>query len=99
MIKKIAKFFINTIPLWVLILIVFKIYVTNEFATLGRNVKNIDEQTIILTEENEQMQQQIASSSSLLAIGDKAKESGYKEPVKDSVITIGAVPVALNQLR
>jgi len=101
MIRTLLKFFIRTIPLFALLLIIIELIVTNELAGLGREVSTMDSTIAVTHEENEQLSEQIASESSLIAIAVKAKELGFIEPSKSQYMTLGPeqFPVALNQPR
>lgn len=94
MIRSILHLFIRSLPLLAIILIIFEIVATNEFASVGTKIRTIDVAIDRLRDENELLHSQIASASALIAIEQKAKDLGYKIPA--DFITMGQETVALN---
>lgn len=101
MIARIARNLIRRIPIVVFLLVVAEIFVTNELAGLGRSVRLYEADIEKLAEENQLLREQIASSSSLIALVVKAKEQGLHEPTSNQFITLvpEQLPVALVQPR
>lgn len=83
---------IRILPFFVVILLVVEILVTNELAGFGKRVSQIDRSIDTLQEENQLLQEKVASLSSLLTIEDKSKALGFIS--SPPVITIGAQDVA-----
>lgn len=92
------KIVIISASIIVFALIIGQVMLSNHFVTSGLTISQIEEQTAILTEENERLEQEIASASSLLAIEAKAKRLDLDK--QQSIIPISAhLPVALDQKR
>ncbi|MEK7543822.1 MAG: hypothetical protein AAB557_03075 [Patescibacteria group bacterium] len=85
---------IRILPFLVVILLVVEILVTNELAGFGKKVSQIDRSIDTLQEENQLLQEKVASLSSLLTIEDKSKALGFIS--SPPVITIGAQDVAFH---
>lgn len=93
----ITKIIVRVLPVAVILLIVFQIILTNEMVNYGRTVSQIDKRIDRLKNENEHMALQVASSSSLLYLEQKARELGFTD--KPNLISLGQETVALSQLR
>lgn len=96
MIKSAVTVFLKSLPLLVVILVVFQVGVTNELAGMGQNVTDIESQVEAVTVQNELLRQQVASASSLLLIEQKAKEQGLTEPKATSYLSLDPLPLALS---
>lgn len=59
------------------ILAAFQIIVSNQLATAGEKLTEIDQEIKFLEEENDRLKREIAISSSLTTIAKKAEEAGY----------------------
>lgn len=99
MIKQLIKLGTYTLPVFIAGLLLIRIVVSNSLASFGENMRQIDLRIVRLSEENELLSQQVASRSSLVAIGERAAEFGFVEPTKNQIITMGQdqFPVALKQ--
>jgi len=93
--------FIITIALPVIAIVLFisQIMFTNNLAEDGSTLKSITEKIDTLTIENERLEQQIASQSSLLVIQQKAVANGFIEAKHFLTIAQGQYLVAFNQKR
>ncbi|MEK7129881.1 MAG: hypothetical protein AAB803_02565 [Patescibacteria group bacterium] len=89
-------FISSSLPLILISGILIEFVLTNHLASLGREVRVIDERINQLREENEQLVGDVASASSLLTVSARASELGFVEP--EQYLTIGAdqFPFALN---
>ena len=94
MIARLIRSGIRFLPLMVVLLLVVEILVTNELAGFGGKVAQADRAVDTLKEENQLLQEKVASLSSLLTIEDKARALGFT--TTPTVITIGAEDVAFH---
>ncbi len=65
--------------IFVLLLIVFQIFVSNRLADYGQKISKLTQQTNDLTLENQRIKKKIASSSALTNLNQKAKELGFTQ--------------------
>jgi len=84
-------------PLCVGLLMVIEIVIINQYAGSGSAIRSVDASIVSLKQENNLLEQRVASASSYLTIAVKAKEAGFVEPVKNQYLTIASSepPVAL----
>lgn len=72
------------IPLFMLpILVIFglaTIFLTIEAATSGAKLANLEQKANLLARDNENLEQQLVTSSSLTDLGKKADELGFAKP-------------------
>lgn len=94
MIARFVRSGIRFLPLLAVVLLVVEILVTNELAGFGKKVAEADRAIDALTEENQLLQEKVASLSSLLTIEEKAYALGFI--TTPTVITIGAEDVAFH---
>lgn len=94
MILRITQYSIRLLPILVILLLVVEILVTNELAGFGRKVSATDLAIDTLKEENQSLQEKVASFSSLLAIEEKSQLLGLR--VQPSIITIGHEDIAFH---
>jgi len=87
------------LPIIALTLFVVQIMSTNNLAQDGSTLKAITDKTNTLEFENERLDQQIASLSSLLVVHEKAKAIGFIEAKHFLTVLQGQYLVALNQKR
>lgn len=92
MILRFMRMGIRLLPFLVIILLVVEILVTNELAGYGRIVSEADRSIDTVREENQLLQEKIASLSSLMVIEAKAREMGFA--VSPPAITVGTENVA-----
>jgi len=76
--RKIFRIF-KILALILTVLAVFQIIVSNQLATAGGKLAEIDQEIKLLEEENEYLKREIAISSSLTTIAEKAEKAGYLE--------------------
>lgn len=94
MIVRIARFGIHMLPFLVVILLVVEILVTNELAGFGKKVSVTDRSIDVVKEENQLLQEKVASLSSLLTIEEKSHSLGLI--TSPTVVTIGRQDVAFH---
>ena len=94
MIARFIRSGIRFLPLVAVVLLVVEILVTNELAGFGRKVAQADRAIDTLREENQLLQEKVASLSSLLTIEEKARALGYT--TTPMVVTIGMEDVAFH---
>lgn len=92
MILRITRYGIRILPFLAVLLLVVEILVTNELAGFGKRVSLTDRAIDALKEENQLLQEKVASLSSLLAIEEKSQSLGFR--YQPSVVTIGRQDVA-----
>lgn len=95
----ILRFIAKSIPVVVILLIIVELVWSNTLVGGGREVSAMDLKIAALRQENERLEQKVASSSSLVTISAKAKEMGLVPPTKAQFVMIGGetLPVALNR--
>lgn len=84
------------LPVLLIAVVLAEFTVTNYLAGKGREVGGIDRQIVVLQEENERLAQQVASTSSLLAVSERARALGFIEPVHYMTIGPEQFTVALS---
>lgn len=84
-------------PLCAMLLIAAEIVMTTQLAGSGQEMRALDTAIEKLRYESELLTQQVASASSLLTVGAKAKELGFVEATPKQLFTLGpeTLPVAL----
>lgn len=95
--KMIGKIIISTLPLFAIGLIVFQLFLTNELASFGEKILEIDAKIESLSDDNLRLESQVASASSLLTIETKAFELGFKK--SSSVIHLDQFDFAFHETR
>ncbi|MBI5619716.1 hypothetical protein HY950_02025 [Candidatus Gottesmanbacteria bacterium] len=96
MIRRITSFISSCIPFFLVGGILVEFLLTNHLASLGREVRIIDEHISQVREENERLVQDVASASSLLTVTERAKELGFMESAEYLTIGTNQFPFALN---
>ena len=86
--KRIIQLLLTTAPYVVIVLSVIELIVSNQFVGSGKLIRSVDISIDAIRSENEQLQQQVASASSLLTIHAKAKEVGFIDPKPSQYLTI-----------
>ena len=80
------------IPILVILLVIVELLVTNELAGFGKRLAETDRAIEVVKEENQLMNEKIASLSSLFTISEKARNFGFTTtPV---VVSMGTEDVA-----
>ncbi len=99
--KKIGRTFIRLVPILAVMLAVIEIILINQLAGSGTTVRSVDLSVDTLRNENELLEQRVASASSLVSISSKAKDMGFIEPTKSQYLSILSeqLPVAFNNAR
>ncbi len=82
------------IGLIVVLLLVVEILVTNELAGFGRKVGGANRAIDALKEENQLLQEKVASLSSLLTVEEKARALGFT--TTPTVVSLGYEDVAFH---
>lgn len=82
------------LPVIVVLLFVVEILVTNELAGFGRKVGDANSAIDALKEENQLLQEKVASLSSLLSVEEKARSLGFT--TTPTVVSLGYEDVAFN---
>lgn len=99
MIAYISRFLIKTLPLWVIVLVVTELLLSNELVGLGKQVKHIDGQIDAVVADNDSLREHIASVSSLLVIEQKASELGLEKAKKYLTLSSDQFPVAYHPVQ
>lgn len=82
------------LPLLVVLLLVVELLVTNELAGFGKKVSVTDRSIDVVKEENQLLQEKVASLSSLLVVEEKSHSLGLITP--PTIVTIGRDDVAFH---
>jgi len=95
--SKIGTTLVTIMPVVVGILVVFEIVSINQFAGSGKEIQSVNNQIASLSQENNFIEERIASYSSFMAIADRAGQLGFKAPVSSQYETIvpDQLPVAI----
>lgn len=88
---------LRLLPVIAVFIVVAKILLTNQFVPSGKQVRALDIAIDTVRAQNEILEQQVASASSLVAVSQKASEIGFVEPTKSQLLTVSGdhLPVAL----
>lgn len=85
------------LPITAVILLVFQVIVSNELATLGKKLGQLDVDVRIVSDTRESLAIEVASASSLMALREKAMAVGFMEPTTKQIMNLSLqVPVALD---
>jgi cell division protein FtsL len=89
---------LRLLPILAVTLAIIQIVLTNQLAGSGKKVRSVDITVDQIRQENDMLEQKVASASSLLTISAKATEMGFVEPSKSQYLTIvpEQLPVAFN---
>ena len=82
------------LPFLVVLLLVVEILVTNELAGFGKKVSDTDRAIDTMKEENQLLQEKVASLSSLLTIEEKSRSMGFI--TSPAIVSIGREDVAFH---
>ncbi len=94
MLARFVKSGMRFLPLFAVILLVVEILVTNQLVGFGRKVHEVDRAIETVKEENQLLQERVASLSSLLTIEEKARALGFT--LTPPLVTIGMEDVAFH---
>ncbi len=92
MILRYIRWGVRFLPLLAIVLLVVEILVTNELAGFGRKVSETDRAIDATREENQLLQEKVASLSALTTIEEKAHAYGFV--TSPPAITVGTEHVA-----
>ena len=85
------------LPITAVILLVFQVIISNELATLGKKLGQLDTDVRLVADIRENLSIEVASASSLLALRQKAMTEGFIEPTSKQIMNLSLqVPVALD---
>ena len=95
----VLRTFAKSIPVIVIVLVVIEILWSNTLVVSGKEVSSVDLQIVSLRAANEQLEQQVASASSLMTISAEAKNMGLVDPTAKQFVMFGnqPLPVAFNR--
>lgn len=83
------------IPLLAVILVVLQVIVSNQLATLGKRLGELESDIIVEKDRKMALETEVASRSALLAIREKAELMGFVEPTTKQILNlVPEVPVA-----
>lgn len=83
------------IPIITVLLLIIQVIVSNELATLGKRMGQLDAAVIREQDVHEALETQVASASSLLSLREKAIVLGFHEPLPNQITALlPQVPVA-----
>lgn len=85
------------LPITAVILLVFQVIISNELATLGKKLGQLDVDVRLVSDTRESLSIEVASASSLLALRERAFVQGFVEPTSKQILNVSLqVPVALD---
>ena len=95
------KYFVRAaeilLPITAVILLVFQVIISNELATLGKKLGQLDVDVRLVSDVRESLSIEVASASSLLALRERALSQGFVEPTNKQIMNLSLqVPVALD---
>jgi hypothetical protein len=95
--KRLIRLCIRLLPVIAILLLGVEIIVANELAGLGDDLGTVNAAVDQERAVNEQLATRVASSSSLIAIREKAATLGFHEPTKTQTLVFNPseLPVAL----
>ena len=96
---KVLQTIAKSIPVLVVLLVVIEIIWSNTLVVSGKEVSAVDLKIVALRSANEQLEQQVASASSLLTIAARSKDAGFIPATSKQFVMIGSqsLPVAFNK--
>lgn len=84
------------LPIIAVALVIYQIVISNELATLGKDLGRLNIELSTQNDVHEQLTTEVASTSSFLVIRSRAQALGFKIPLKDQIVTLSPQsPVAL----
>lgn len=88
------------LPIISIVLIVSQVIVSNELATLGKRLGQLESDVRIESDMKEDLEIRVASASSLLTLRDRAIAIGFVEPTSKQILNLlREVPVALETVQ
>jgi cell division protein FtsL len=96
---KLLQTIAKSIPAIVILLVVIELIWSNTLVTSGKEVSAVDLKIVALRSANEQLEQQVASASSLLTVAAEASSAGFMAPTAKQFVMMGnsTLPVAFNR--
>ncbi len=85
------------LPITAVVLLVFQVIISNQLATLGKKLGQLDTDVRLVADTRETLAIEVASASSLLALRERAMAEGFVEPTSKQIMNLSLqVPVALD---
>lgn len=95
--KYVIRTLLAVLPLLAGVLVVTQVVITNELASLGKELGKLDYNVSVADEVYEDLATQVASASALFALRQRAGALGFREPTQSQIIPlVPEVPVALH---
>lgn len=83
------------LPITAVVLLIVQVVVSNELATLGKQMGQLDAQVRLESDIHESLAIEVASASSLLTLRARASAFGFIEPTTKQIMNLSLqVPVA-----
>lgn len=83
------------LPITAVVLLIFQVIISNELATLGKQMGQLDTAVRLESDVKESLAIQVASASSLLTLRERATVAGFIEPTNKQIMNLTLqVPVA-----
>lgn len=95
MTMKALKLFLKSLPLWVIVLAITELVLSNELAAQGEYTSQLSAKIEELNSQNELLSQQVAYESSLTTIAQKAQAMELVEPTAQLTLSPLDFSVAL----
>lgn len=84
------------LPLTAIMLMILQVVLSNELASLGKRLGQLDKEVRLETDIHEALSTEVASASSLLVLRERAQMLGFAEPTAKQIMSLTLeVPVAL----
>lgn len=94
--KNVARVIGIVLPLTALMLMIIQVVLSNQLATLGKRLGQLDKEVRLETDVYEALSTEVASASSLLVLRERAQLLGFVEPTAKQIMSLTLeVPVAL----
>ncbi|MEK7577063.1 MAG: hypothetical protein AAB492_00410 [Patescibacteria group bacterium] len=94
--KRIGSLFFIILPIIAVTLVIYQIVISNELATLGKNLGQLDNELSTQNDMRDMLVTEVASASSYLVMRTKAEALGFKPPRKNQIVALSSeAPVAL----
>ena len=94
--KRFAPILLIILPIIAVSLVIYQIVISNELATLGKSLGQLDHELSVQNDIHETLVTEVASASSYMTMRTKAEVLGFVAPRKDQIVALSsAAPVAL----
>lgn len=94
--KRFAPYLLVILPIIAVTLVIYQIVISNELATLGKSLGQLDHELSAQNDIHETLVTEVASASSYLVMRTKAETLGFVAPRKDQIVALTSEsPVAL----